>query len=412
GGEGGAGGAGGGAGDPCPTACATLADCAAQDEFCPGVSPGAVRDGLYAGCLESCAAGPALATVVNNLGGDCAQVVPTVSAASADFAAACEGGPRRLMCGGFVPRPSLPEPNAAACAACVDANCCAEATACGADESCFGLRECFLACEASEDAGCEDACVEEFAAGIEVNRPYITCRNTSCADECAQPPDWTCIGNRPAPMATVGDVALVMILNDLVSGARLAGATVKVCPWADPDCAAPHSEAMTDAEGTVSLTVPLGAAGFDGFFEISGGPAAPTLFIPNPPLVTERSAENPWSINMLGTDTLALFAQLAGAALDAERGHLGLIAIECNGVRAPGVQVSADTADAQSLTSYVAGGVPDANATATDRGGVAGIFNLPPGPVVLSATNADGGALSGPHLMIRAGYLTITNAAP
>ncbi|MCA9547030.1 MAG: hypothetical protein KC613_21660, partial [Myxococcales bacterium] len=62
------------------------------DDYCPGIDPGESRDALYAGCLDSCANMAALATIVNNFGGNCAQVVPTVSTASADFAASCEGG--------------------------------------------------------------------------------------------------------------------------------------------------------------------------------------------------------------------------------------------------------------------------------------------------------------------------------
>ncbi|MCB9525891.1 MAG: hypothetical protein H6702_21320 [Myxococcales bacterium] len=80
------------AGDACATACTTLADCAAQDDYCPGIDPGESRDALYAGCLDSCANMAALATIVNGFGGNCAQVIPTVSTASADFAASCEGG--------------------------------------------------------------------------------------------------------------------------------------------------------------------------------------------------------------------------------------------------------------------------------------------------------------------------------
>jgi hypothetical protein len=90
GGEGGAGGAMGPT-EACIDACTTLSDCAAQDDFCPGVDPGETRDALYAGCLETCADSAAIAAVVNSLGGDCASVVSTVSGVSVDFVANCEG---------------------------------------------------------------------------------------------------------------------------------------------------------------------------------------------------------------------------------------------------------------------------------------------------------------------------------
>ncbi|MCA9544938.1 MAG: hypothetical protein KC613_11130, partial [Myxococcales bacterium] len=46
---------------------------------------------------ESCANMAALATIVNNFAGNCAQVIPTVSTASADFAASCEGAPDPML---------------------------------------------------------------------------------------------------------------------------------------------------------------------------------------------------------------------------------------------------------------------------------------------------------------------------
>ncbi|MFN3202792.1 MAG: hypothetical protein ACE366_30650 [Bradymonadia bacterium] len=104
GGEAGAGGDVGGAGgeagmggggefsDACIDACTTLADCSANSDACPGITPD-TRDAFYDACLPTCEANPALRALVN--GEDCDGTVNTLRGLNADFDAGCiddEGG--------------------------------------------------------------------------------------------------------------------------------------------------------------------------------------------------------------------------------------------------------------------------------------------------------------------------------
>jgi hypothetical protein len=89
--HGGAGGEGGGGhSEGCQTACTRLADCAADEAYCPEIDADS-RGGFYEGCLENCAANHGLATAVNGIAGGCEAVVPIVTGASESFRRACEG---------------------------------------------------------------------------------------------------------------------------------------------------------------------------------------------------------------------------------------------------------------------------------------------------------------------------------
>ena len=75
--------------EPCEQACGTLADCAAGDDLCPGISA-ADRDGIYGGCLAQCAQLPGVATTVNTFE-MCVEVVDFVRELDAAFGDRCDG---------------------------------------------------------------------------------------------------------------------------------------------------------------------------------------------------------------------------------------------------------------------------------------------------------------------------------
>lgn len=86
------GGAGGEPEDPCVPAVARLLVCGVDEAACAAWGAGGpTREDIEAGLLAGCAQTPALAALVNAAMGDCAELVASVSAASADFAASCHG---------------------------------------------------------------------------------------------------------------------------------------------------------------------------------------------------------------------------------------------------------------------------------------------------------------------------------
>jgi hypothetical protein len=99
-GGGGSTGGSGGSGDACPTACTDLFNCGQTNNLCPGMadltlsawlngSAAGGAGGATAGCLDTCAANPALAALVDPT--DCAGTVTTLSTLNPTFAATCQG---------------------------------------------------------------------------------------------------------------------------------------------------------------------------------------------------------------------------------------------------------------------------------------------------------------------------------
>lgn len=92
GGEGGGLGPDAGGESACTQAVARILGCGVDEAACPAWGPGGPsREEVEAGLIMGCAETPALGTLTNAHMGDCASLIETLSGASADFAAACNG---------------------------------------------------------------------------------------------------------------------------------------------------------------------------------------------------------------------------------------------------------------------------------------------------------------------------------
>jgi hypothetical protein len=123
------------------------------------------------------------------------------------------------------------------------------------------------------------------------------------------------------------------------------------------------------------------AAGYATTYYYPGGPlSAATLSFPparSPPLIPSGD------LAKVGDPTL---------------GYIGAYALDCTGSLAAGVEVSADNADA---------GVPFHWSGATGQNGGASFYNVPEGPLVLTATPASLGKVSSRvSVYVRAGAST------
>lgn len=311
------------------------------------------------------------------------------------------------QCGGYIPRSNGETPEA--CGACVDASCCEVARTCGEDAGCLALRECFVAC-ALGDLECEAACeatIDEAVGAL--NGPMVMCRNTMCATECLPLVDWTCLGSPEAPPVTeAGMIEVSLTLLDFQTGAPAVGATVKVCARGDALCAAPQSEGVTGAGGEVALMAERGESGFRGYLEITGGGRAASHLYFSAPLL--ESGE--YSGSAISESTLGLFTGLLQVEQDPARAAVAVRVTDCSRRLAPGIVLGASTADDTSQVGYLKGALPDPAATETDRAGLGGIFNLPPGPMTLTGTRADGTPAFEVELTLREGFLSVLTERP
>ncbi|MEZ4405339.1 MAG: hypothetical protein R3A52_02430 [Polyangiales bacterium] len=225
---------------------------------------------------------------------------------------------------------------------------------------------------------------------------------------------WACLGMVTAPTAegTMGTMR-VRIANFQSNGA-LAGVTVKACARTDDTCATPHSTATTDAMGNASLTYPMGAAGFDGYLEVSGGAGAnevtPTRnFFPLPPY---RAMEQ-YSLLVVTRATFTLLSAGFSAMLDATHGAIAFIANDCNGDRSAGISASISPAATGARQFYFTGVLPSLTATQTDATGVGGYLDVAPGNYSVEGRRVSPASRVGAvSLSVRGGYITSTNLIP
>ncbi len=226
------------------------------------------------------------------------------------------------------------------------------------------------------------------------------------------PPDWSCLGSVIWGTPTLASLDILGTALDYVTGAPVAGATARACARTDAACATPLDEGTTDAAGQVTLTVPLGTTGFDGYFEVSMTGYVTTLRYTVEP-ITEMPPESGRMVQIVDLGTFALLAASLGVTPDPARGHLVINALDCTPFYAAGVSLAVDTADSGSTRIYMVGGLPSTTATETDASGAAGFVNLPTGPASVSTTLVSTSeAIGSTDIDIRAGAICIFAITP
>lgn len=224
---------------------------------------------------------------------------------------------------------------------------------------------------------------------------------------CTVPTPWSCLGSVVWPAAGSGSVTAKISLMDIVTRAPFPGVTARVCRRLDLACEQPLAVGYTsDDQGRLVVDVP---SGFDGFLELVSAKAVPGLYFFNPPMTDAR--EVPF-VPMLPLSQLTAFAQIAGAQMSADRGHMALAAYDCFHAPAEGVSLVSPNADGSSTPFYMINGYPSSKDQATDSSGYAGFLNLPPGSVTVSGRLANGEIMGTLSLLLRAGQMTYTTMLP
>jgi len=306
------------------------------------------------------------------------------------------------------------------CQACRKASCCAEASACAGNASCAKLDRCRANCFAS--TSCPVDCGSQYPQGADDFNALFRCTD-QCASSCIPGQDWECL-NRPIlwpkPKGT-GTITFSVTFVDFTSEHPFVGAQVKACNKLDFTCAAVLSQGTTDATGLVTLTVPAGLAGFDGYLDIIGGKidgtgsaTYPALWYPLPFVVADG-----WRgrTQILSADEFAGLAAVTGQTLDPAHGHFAATATDCGFSLASGVSFVADSMDSMSKSYYLVGGIPATTGMATDLSGIGGFINLPATPartVVVRAFSsvAGGKSMGSVTFIVRPGTITAASLFP
>lgn len=325
-----------------------------------------------------------------------------------------------LSCGGFgyaVP----------GCDTCVQSSCCDLAKACARNDDCQRLDLCLNNCLAGSNT-CPGDCDSQFSAGSADHGPWVDCVQNTCHAACETGKAWQCL-DAPVPWPipkSVGDFTFSVTVVDLLSENPYVGATVRACKQLDLQCDVPIDQSVTDSTGLVSLKVPVGSVGFNGYLEVTGGDNGtgmgadsavfPALYYPVPPIIAPG-----WRgrLQFVSAGDLPILAAFTTVDVDPARGHFATNAVDCNFTNAGGVSFTADSQlanpdDPKLKGFYFVNGIPNIHATATDPlTSIGGFVNLPANSTLITATVAATGKNLGQlSYNIRAGWFTVSSFPP
>jgi hypothetical protein len=308
------------------------------------------------------------------------------------------------------------------CESCIETSCCDPARTCASNDQCLELDTCTWG--ACLGGTCGTSCDQANPDGVAPLSELNKCIDGACASACRGGSSWDCVGSVLWPKPDRSrDLDVTLGLSDVLQGDPFVGVDVKLCARVDLTCAGPKATATSDATGKVNLRMPSGITGFDGYIDMSGGSLGdagdaifPSLWYFVPPYITGGWKGYLQFISMKSMDALAGVVQVNGhsVVLDPTRGHVAIDAMDCGFNAAPGVSISADTADGASVTFYFVNGLlPSASATETDaQTGIGGIVNLP-APNLTTITAKLGGETYGSiQVYVRPGVLTSVALPP
>ncbi|HKQ69635.1 MAG TPA: hypothetical protein VJT73_09860 [Polyangiaceae bacterium] len=375
-------------------ACCDKATACQGEPSCPAASECLLACGDDGACRYRCAAFYNRTTAMLDL----------VTCRETNCSAECG-----LGCGGF----AYPVQG---CGACVRSTCCDKAQACAKNNDCLRLDLCRSDCLPGSTE-CPPVCDARYPKGAGDFAAWLDCRQNTCADACQIGRTWECLDTPqhwPKPKA-LGNVTFSMNIADLVTEKPYKQATVKACRNTDFMCTTPVDQSMTDDNGLVSLSVPPGSEGFNGYIDITGGDNGegsaifPAMWYPQPPIVAGGWRGTTQFVSIASFPRLSI---ATGATIDPTRGHFAANATDCNFSPAAGVSFIADTADKATQSFYFIGGIPSISATETAAGSpIGGFVNLPAKLVVVDAS-FKGRPMGQLQFNIRAGTFTTSSFPP
>jgi hypothetical protein len=225
--------------------------------------------------------------------------------------------------------------------------------------------------------------------------------NASCVEQvCVAAEEvtpWGCLGNVVEPTPDPSrSVAFDIRLAYAVGGSAVSTDTVvDVCDKLDITCVDADPKypkgLHPDPGGIVDVVVP---EGFDGFVQVTGPNLVDSRIYVGRPIVGPPSVKE---VQMLSPTDFDLLATLAGQAPDPARGTAIVLAVDCRGDGAGGVRFETPNADAETLPFYLINQSPTVppTATATDKDGFGGFFNLPLSSAVVRAFREEDDAFVG-----------------
>lgn len=238
--------------------------------------------------------------------------------------------------------------------------------------------------QCASDADCE---ARGFADSL--------CEDSVCVEK-PEDPIWGCLGDVVEPVADPSKkIEFPIRLVLAVDGTPVTEAMIDVCDKLDIGCIGDDPNypkgISPDAEGVIDVVVP---EGFDGFVRISHPEIVDSRVYVGRPIVEPPSVKE---VQLFRPADIDLLATLTGTEPDPTRGSAVVLGIDCSGVAASGLSFDVTTFDSGALAFYLINQLPvlPPGATATDKDGFGGFFNLKTGSAVVTSTRAVDGVYVG-----------------
>jgi hypothetical protein len=179
------------------------------------------------------------------------------------------------------------------------------------------------------------------------------------------------------------------------------------CQKLDLNCAEPITEATSDAEGILTVTVPRD---FAGYLQIEDRRFFPALYFLPQVLPSDGKLQ---PIPMLGLGVVDALALGIGAGIDRKRGHMMLISEDCLGAALAGVSFRSPQSDATTIQFYVQDLLPSVTAKETGPIGNGGYLNFPAGNAVIELTSPSTGLkVRTFSAVVRPSFITVAYIRP
>ena len=219
-------------------------------------------------------------------------------------------------------------------------------------------------------------------------------------------PKWACLGKPASPSAVAlrPTVGFSLRLNDPATQSTPPGASVRACNRFDLDCAAPvQGPAEPAADGLIHLQLPQG---FAGFLEIRSPAIISVLYFFSQPLQAERQDQ----FIVVSFETARALATSGAVELDPELGLVAVRTMDCQGELTGGVEFSNATGG---VPFAFVDGLPAIGYVVSNREGIGGFVNVPPGLVVLQGQEVSSAQLTGTaSVVVRKGWFAYGDLNP
>lgn len=216
------------------------------------------------------------------------------------------------------------------------------------------------------------------------------------------PASFTCLGGSLPTTATDPVVVSGVVQGNVTAPAPVSGATLDAFRTGNVTALATTTSA---ANGNYALSIATGGTPVDGYVRVTKTGYLDLYVYPPVPLV----ANSTQSLLLLTTSEFGFLGTLAGVTQTAGNGFVAVIVTGCNGTSFAGATVASNPA--ATVRYNGTNGLPSSTATSTRPDGVAYIFNLTAGDVIVSADSGSK-TLRQHTVNARADVFTLTRVRP